>query len=284
MNDHIEDIELSELVDGELDSDRGNRVLLSVLDDPESRGRLKGFLQMRESLSPWRRQGEPPAHVATTRSPRPRYAAGVWPVARFAAAAVLGGVLVTAGFLTTDRDGRYERAPGLELPWTPHALAVDELRQAASVFAFHESVAGPLTWYAADDQTISLQPRPSDRHEGVPVAVFLHLSSDRDSPTSVGNYVVICREGERVRVRFPYTDAPMHFTDIELTPRLRNGTVDVRYTITVGGQTGPEQVWGSLAGRSQLGEAQRRLGQVALNDRVFLVSASAGQLPFEPGG
>ena len=114
--------------------------------------------------------------------------------------------------------------------------------------------------------------------------MFLNLSSDRNSPTSVGNYVVICREGERVRVRFPYADAPMHFTDIELAPRLRNGTVDVRYTITVGGQTGPEQAWGSLAGRSQLGEAQKRLGQVALNDRVLLVSASAGRLPLEPGG
>ena len=53
MNEHDE-ILLSQLADGELDSDQANEALLEVLDDPAGRERLKEMLRLRQTTLPWR--------------------------------------------------------------------------------------------------------------------------------------------------------------------------------------------------------------------------------------
>ncbi len=54
MKETVNENVLSELVDGELNCDRANEVLLSVLDDEPSRERLKKHLRLRQTYQPWR--------------------------------------------------------------------------------------------------------------------------------------------------------------------------------------------------------------------------------------
>lgn len=56
MDTPMDESELSQLVDGELDSDRVNEVLLAVLDEPGARARLMGLLRLRVTLATWRRR------------------------------------------------------------------------------------------------------------------------------------------------------------------------------------------------------------------------------------
>jgi hypothetical protein len=50
------EIILSQLVDHELPAEQANQVLLDVIDDVQTRDRLKDLLRLRQLFAPWRQQ------------------------------------------------------------------------------------------------------------------------------------------------------------------------------------------------------------------------------------
>ena len=180
---------LSQLVDHELPADQADQVLAGildeladVLDDTESGRRLRDMLQLRQTLGVWRQQELPGAIVALPPAPSAAHLSHApWRTMSLAVAAVLGGILVAAGFYLGgqfagrgqarpspetmrirpgNRSRRRPRALGRVIVVTP-----EERREIARAFALHESVAGPLSWYVADDSTIHVAHR-SGREKG----------------------------------------------------------------------------------------------------------------------
>ena len=161
------EILLSQLVDHELSDDRADQVLLETLEDVESWGRLKAMLKLRQTLGPWRRQESPRAIVALPLTrPLQRSSQPGWRPMSLAAAAALGGVLVAGGFYLGGRfNGNRTVAtndqPSVNAPSRPHkapnpqqpviVVTPEQRSEINRAFALHESVAGPLSWYAADE-------------------------------------------------------------------------------------------------------------------------------------
>ena len=202
MNDERNEILFSQLADGELESDRLNEVLLDALDDEQSRTKLKEMLRQRQATSPWRgvQPPRPIVIVAKQAAPMPRRRLP-WRVASMAVAACLGGVLVLTGFWAAGRLGNSGPAeprygPGIETVSSP-AVTTEQMQQVAEVFALHESIAGPLAWYAADDQNIKLASARGAEASNQPVAVLLRLTPT--SPARPHARMSSCAERESPR-------------------------------------------------------------------------------------
>ena len=271
MNENIDEALLSQLVDGELTSDRQNEVLAQLLDDAEGREKLKEHLRLRRLTGDWRRQ-EPTGVVTLTHVSAAPRAEASWArrLAPLAAAAVIGATLVTGGFLLA-RHG--ERLTG-----TGDGVLVtkDDRRRIAQVFRFHESVAGPLRWYAADDGNVFLRASAGTEAVGRPVAVQLHLaSSDDQGPAKT--YVIVCRENQSATVELPEPEGTGAPVRLFLMPAARRGVIEMQYAIT---QEGPPGA-GVVAGQRRVGLEPTRLGQLALGDRLMNIDAAAWLIPEE---
>src|SRR5262245_10271458 len=106
MPSHVDDLILSQLADGELPHDETVGALLVVLQDEESRSRLRQHLQLRQMSAAWRAQ-KPSANLipaVPAAVPMPlRPAANGFPRSRnlqsssIMVASVMGGLLVLLG-------------------------------------------------------------------------------------------------------------------------------------------------------------------------------------------
>lgn len=293
---------LSQLVDGELPVDRANEVLAEVFDElasvlggSASARQLHDMLQLRRAIDPWRRQ-TPAGPVRTPHAlrevdlPQPHAEhEGYMPHAKregyrraigLASAAMLGGVLVAGGFFLGNRLGdRPAIVPAFAAADRQRRAVIvtpEQRREIAQAFRLHESVAGPLGWYAADDSTILLAPAGKGEAAHKPIAVVLRLERDSSCPCStvIGpkTYVIVCRNNDPATIELP-PSALANNLRLRLLPTESNGQVNVQYALAADGPD-RERDGASLAGRRNVGD-QTSLGQLALNDCFVNVDASA---------
>ena len=290
---------LSQLVDGELPVDQANRVLAEVfdemthvLDDAEAGKKLHDLLQLRRALAPWRQQEPRETMLLLEASAAGKSLAGRrW--LNYAAAAMLGGVLVAGGFFLGDRLGR-ERSGG-QLAGQPQQTAPladpsarpgvrtaaivtpEQRREIARAFAFHESVAGPLSWYASDDSTIQVAPAAKGEELRQPIAVVLRLSRDSSAPgdktAPPKTYVIVCRNCDAATIELPPW-ATAKTVQLRIIPTAADGEVNLRYAI-VAADSAPDPDDAVLTGSRQVGLGPTQLGQLALDDCLVNVDASA---------
>ena len=276
MKPRIDEDLLSQLADGELDGDQANDILLEVLDDEALREQLRAQLRLRRSLAPWRQQ-QPARPVLALQAPKPKFKAGggVWRLGSLAAAAVIGGVLVMAGSWIAGHGSRPDGPDGHQ---TISAVSTETRREVAEVFALHESVAGPLKWYAADDQRIQLAAAEGVEGVGRPVAILLRLAPTGDRAKS---YAVVCRNNQYARVDLPAADGTggLH---LRMMPTVQNDRVMVRYAIAMDSPEESGVARAVLAGQRALGLKHTLLGRLVYNEQPFDIGASAWVVRNEP--
>ncbi len=276
------DLLLSQLVDGELPADQTAEVLLEALDDAEAQARLKAMLRLRQSLEPWRRQEPRGAIVAAPPARHAESASRFRRLAALAAAAVLGGVLVAGGFYLGNRlvgqaPNGLASDPRLRQRNPVMIVTPEQRRDIDRAFALHESVAGPLSWYAADDSTIQVAPAEKGETMRQPIAIVLRFERDGSCPTSEvippKTYVVVCHSNDSATIELP-SWAMAKTVHLRLLPTATDGEVNLRYAIAADGSaTRPDGA--ALAGNRQIGIGQTSLGQLALNDCLVNVDATA---------
>ena len=292
---------LSQLVDGELPVDQANQVLAEVfgelthvLGSAEAARQLHAMLQLRQSLGPWR--GQEPSK--TVMMPSSVHAAGKtshsrWHMISLASAALLGGVLVAGGFLLGNlligqRLGtpiaRQDQGPTAATERVAQkddqsviVVTPEQRRDIARAFALHESVAGPLSWYAADDATIQVAPAEKEESLREPIAVVLRLSRDPSSPngktTQPKTYVIVCRNNDAAAIELPSSTMAPNLR-LRLLSTEIGGQVKLQYALATDG-TGHGLDDAALVGGRHVGFGQTSLGQLAMNDRLVNVDASA---------
>ena len=216
-----------------------------------------------------------------------------WSVVGLVTAALLGGILVGGGIFVGSRLAG--RQPGnLFVQQEPSAgpgevnrpvivVTPQQQRDIAEVFALHESVAGPLSWYAADDATIQVAPAKKGESIQQPIAIVLRLigqpSTSREIITPK-TYVVVCRDRDAATIELPESAiAPkLH---LRILSAEANGQVKLQYVLAADG-TGRGREEAALVGRRSVGLGQTTLGQLALDDRIVNVDASAWVLKSHP--
>lgn len=274
MRNEMNEILLSQLADGELESDQANDVLLDVLDDQEARKRLKEHLRVRQSLKDWRRQEPQRPLVAVEGRAR-----GARPLrlphrlGTLAAAALIGGVLVFSGFWA----GSGFRSPsrgGEGRPTVP-SVTSDQMTQLARAFELHESVAGPLRWYAADEQNIQVAAAFGAAAVAQPVAVVLRFDTVGRGEASRKTYAIVCRNNQPATIELPNFGGGEAKLRLFLLPVVRNGGIRMHYTIAMSGPNPDQDVSAALTGRRNVGLGDTPLGRLALEDGLVDVHASA---------
>lgn len=289
--------------------------LAHVLGSSEAASKLNAMLQLRQSLDAWRRQAptkpivlppaadalpcpakrparpkvnDEPATETTDLAPsaltlalsghRPevgREKGHVYRSLSLASAALLGGVLVAGGFFLGGQGRNVQSA--VPIARQPAAIVTPEQRQEiAKAFNLHESVAGPLSWYAADDSTIQVAPAAEGETLRQPIAVILRLtrelSGSHDEMSVPKTYVIICRNSDAM-IELPQSTVAKTVR-LRLLPTTSNGVVSLQYAIAAdGADRSPAEA--SLAGRRQVGLGQTSLGQLTMNDCLVNVDASA---------
>ena len=284
MTSEADEILMSQLADGELTSDQVNDLLLKVLDDPAGREELKQMLTLRQATAVWRnRQPDRPVMVVADRPTKVYRGHRAWQLGGLAAAACIGGVLVLAGIWAAglmSGSGRLgQQAQIAQGPVAAPAatrVTAAQMQQVAEVFALHESVAGPLAYYAADDQNSSMAPVRGAGAPSRPIAMILKLG-----PTSAGGkartYVIVCRDKEPTAIELPAESPNQGGLRVYLTPQAVDGHVDVQYAISVEGDK-QRPVQASLGGERRVGLTETSLGQLAMGDRLVNVEASAWRI------
>ena len=272
MTDDRNEILMSQLADGELPSDQANELLLRVLDTPADREKLKAWLRLRQATVGWRTLQPPrPVMVVAEQPGAFRRSRMARRMAGLAVAACVGGLLALAGVWGAGRLGGPVRQT---YPWpTAAQVTPEQMRQVAMVFALHESVAGPLAWYAADDQNIRLASAGGTEAGQTPIAVLLKLGP-AGPDAAARTLVIVCREDRPAVIELPAESPSQTGLRVYLTPRTVNGKVEMQYAITVDGDSRQPAV-ASLAGRRRIGLTETSLGQLALGEKVLNVEASA---------
>ena len=265
----------SQLADGELPSDQLNELLLGVLDDSDRRESLRGMLQLRQSLRPWRDQ-QPPLVLAAPPPASPAVSVahqGLWWSLSLAAAALLGGVLVGLGFWMGGRGNQIadNRKPDRAAPAV--LISTEQMRDIAHAFALHESVAGPLNWYAADETNIEVAPVGHREPVGKPIAVLLRLSADK-TRIPAKTYVIVCRQNGAATIELPGSQLAGKVR-LRLVPTTRDDKVELQYALTASGPKNDLRMDAALAGVRSIGRGQTTLGQLAFDGRIVKVDASA---------
>ena len=278
MTNERDEIRMSQLADGELPGDQANELLLSVLDAPADREKLKALLRLRQTTVGWRtRQPPRPVMVVAERPRTFRRSRMARHMGGLAVAACVGGLLVLAGIWGAGRLGGPVRQT---YPWpTVERVTPEQMQQVAKVFALHESVAGPLAWYAADDETIRVASAGGTEAAQTPIAVLLKLGPVAPD-TSARTLVIVCREDRPTVIELPSESPGRAGLQVYLAPRAVNGKVDMQYAIAVDGDEHQPAV-ARLSGQRSVGLTETPLGQLALGDRLLNVEASAWPLPQE---
>jgi hypothetical protein len=170
----------------------------------------------------------------------------------------------------------WQIAPEADASRAAVRVTPEQMQQVAMVFALHESVAGPLAWYAADDQNIRLASAGETEAGQTPIAVLLKLGP-AGSDAAARTLVIVCREDRRAVIELPAESPGRAGLRMYLTPRTVNGTVEMQYAIAVDGD-GHQPAVASLAGQRRIGLAETPLGQLAWGDRLLNVEAAAWPL------
>jgi len=278
MTNERDEILMSQLADGELSSDQANELLLSVLDAPADRERLKELLRLRQATVGWRtRQPPRPVMIVAERPRTFRRGRTAWRLGSLAVAACVGGLLALAGIWGAGRLGGPVRQT---YRWpTVAQVTPEQMQQVAMIFALHESVAGPLAWYAADDQNIRLASAGGTEAGQTPIAVLLKLGP-AGPDGAARTLVIVCREDRLAVIELPAESPGRAGLRVYLTPRTVNGKVEMQYAIAVDG--GEHRVAAaSLSGQRRIGLTETSLGQLALGEKVLNVEASAWPLSQE---
>ena len=173
------------------------------------------------------------------------------------------------------------RAKSPMLVSAQQGISPETVHHMAQVFAFHESVGGPLKWYASDERDVQLASFDGTRSPGEPVVVFLDLVEDDASKTS-RRYMVVCRAGQQAAVDFPAGPDDLPAVRLQMLPSFHGGDIDLRYVVDLHETGNGEKQWVSLAGQNALGRKPMQLGVVLLNDRRFTIAASSGRLNITP--
>ena len=275
MTNERDEIRMSQLADGELSSDQANELLLSVLDAPADRERLKQLMRLRQTTAGWRnRQPKRPVMIVAERPGALRRGRAAWRMGSLAAAACVGGLLVLAGIWGAGRLGGPVRQT---YRWpTVAQVTPEQMQQVAMIFALHESVAGPLAWYAADDETIRVASARGPEAGQTPIAVLLKLGP-AGPDAAARTLVIVCREGRPAVIELPAESPGRAGLRMYFTPRTVNGKVEMQYAIAVDGD-GRQPAVASLAGRRRIGLTGTSLGQLVLGEKVLNVEASAWPL------
>lgn len=290
MNSEHDEILMSMLADGELPSDQTNDLLLDVLDDAAGREKLKELLRLRQATAGWRASQSPRPVMVVTGRPEPlRPRRRAWRMGSLALAACLGGLLVLVGV------GAARWLGSRQVPGNAGAVVTSEqMAQVSQAFALHESVAGPLAWYAADDQNIRLASARGAEAGRQPIAVLLKLeraagmASPGEPRPGARTLVIVCRSDEPAVIELPAESADRPGLRVYLAPKASEGKVQMQYAIAADGLAGsrqngdsPQPVLASLTGQRRLGLTETPLGQLAMGDSVLNVEAAAWTLPKE---
>lgn len=274
MNADDKDILLSQLADGEMETDRANKCLLDVLDDADARERLKEHLQLRLALAPWRSRRPETTLIAAGDAGRQANRAPAWRrIMPLAAAAVIGAMLVVSGFLVARRPGPKAVATTV----VAARVTPEQMHRIAEVFDLHESVAGPLEWYAAGERNVRLASASPTERVRRPVAILLRLAPASGGSTPPGSYVVVCRDGGSAEVELPESIDGGSGLRLRLMPSAEDGRIRLRYAVAVTDGEFPAV----LAGTRTLGLERTTLGQLALGEKLMNVEASAWTLAAE---
>lgn len=272
-----DEILISQLADGELDSDLANALLLRVLDEPASREVLRDVLTMRADTLVWRGQ-KPAGGIVALQPPRRRPLRRSWMrLGSLAAAAVIGGLLVMSGSWLAAIRNPQDLAPNARverpLVFVGERVSDDARRDVAKAFALHESVAGPLKWYAAGDEQVKLATASEPEAKAEPVGLVLRLRKlGADGQGDVRTYSIVCRNGQDAMMEVPET-ADMGMLRLGLRPSLHNGTVVLRYALSIEG--GGADTPAALAGQRSVNLQTTALGQIALANQLYQVEATA---------
>jgi hypothetical protein len=288
MNNENDEILMSQLADGELPSDQANDLLLGVLDDADGREKLKELIRLRQATAGWRAsQPARPVMIVSDqpRSMRPRRRLA-WRMGGLAVAACIGGLLVLAGVWVAGW-GRgpvrplhqWQIAPGPDAPPTVARVSSEQMRQVAQAFELHESVAGPLAWYAADDQNVRLASATGTEAGRAPIGVLLRLNATSNG-SGGRSLVIVCRNDEPAVIEIPAESADRPGLRVYLAPKVDDGSVQMHYAIAADGDS-RQPVLASLTGQRRLGLTETPLGQLAMGDSVLHVEAAAWSLPKE---
>lgn len=287
MMDENEEVLFSQLADGELPSDQANELLLDVLDDATRRRKLAEMLHLRQMTVAWRTR-QPQRPIASEQKGTFRHGRTSWRVSSLAVAACVGGLLVlaggwAAGLLANPSRSVHQWQIALRPPASPSALQVtpEQMQQVADVFALHESVAGPLAWYASDEQNVRLSSAGGAGLSHAPIGVLLKLELAVPGPAdpaatraSARTFVIVCRNDQPTVIELPAETPDKSGLRVYFSPRAVNGKVEMQYAIAVDGD--PQQApLASLSGQRRLGLAESSLGQLAMGDRVLNIDAAA---------
>jgi hypothetical protein len=274
MNELGNDTRLSLLVDGELDSDELNSVLLDVLDNEEARERLKKHLQMRQMLAAWRHQRPAATTTEHVESPRSRLRYRFWmPMAACVALACVGWgmYLVNAGRLHERRVQDQQKAMLASLSHEEIAERTRVFNQVSQVF---DQRAG---WVLISDQTsdLGLSASPTDADTDL---LLVRLSAARDEQViSTADLMVVA--GESARVEVPSSNGSRLHYEIH-TSRDEPGQLQIAAEVIEKGEV--EAVSASLASHLQL-EAGRTVsaGEVVSPSGRYQLSVAVYQAPVE---
>ncbi len=270
MDNTNDELELSRLADGELDADHAALALLSALEDPARRKALRDLLKLRLVTAPWRAQQAPAMNVSfAAPARRARRLGRLGRVGRVALAAAVGGVLVLGG-VWLGRGLAPVPPPSLG---EAVSLTPQERQRITEVFRFHESVAGPLRWYAADDRQVQLAGLETPPAGQEPLAIVLRMEP-APGKGQARTVVLVCREGQQASVDLPAEPDGLPALRLRLAPSRHNGAVEAQYALAVAGpDDGP--ILATLAGKRTLGPTGAALGQLPWKDRLLSVAASA---------
>lgn len=274
---------LSQLVDGELPPDQANKLLsevfgelADVLGNVEAAKELHAMLELHQTLRLWREQSPQRAVVATVLPHHGADMSHFRQLATMAAAAALGGILVAGGFYLAGQSNAIPTvAPAPQQ--TVVLVSPEQRSEIANAFALHESVAGPLSWYASDESTIQVAPAGRDETLREPIAVVLRLKPDAATLMAESippkTYVIVCRNNDSATIELPQSILAQKVR-LRLLTKTVNGDVRLQYTIAADG-TNNRMDEGVLAGCRSVAFNQTSLGQLAVNNRLLDVDASA---------
>ena len=265
MNGKSDDVQLSQLADGELDSDQANAVLLEVLHDAEARERLRGLLQLRQSLAGWRRQ-QPAATAAALKAGwgrRPSHRSA-WLIAACVALAVTGWAMYLQNTMLTGRRPSQEARVLVVAGPTPEQVAehVRVFDQVCSVFDRRAS------WVLVGDQTsdMGLGRNPVTARTGLLVARL--TLAEGSSVVSSADLVIV--PGESAYLTLP-TQRGLRVcyrvATSEKTPTHMQVAVDI-------GRAGrAQEAWATLAADLRLEPGHMlRVGEVATPSGYYVLN------------
>jgi len=296
MNQHTNHELLSMFVDGELDHEQSNQLLQSTLENEDDCIHLKELLQIRSLFGYWRKI-EPTRETermipapSSSLSPESHFKVGAlkqssslpgneW--GRVMIAAALGGVLVFGGMLATQFGKKnvspiivHENRNSHNDGFIPRSISQLDVKQISQVFAFQESVAGPLSWYGADENSIQLKVASKENAKGPPLAILLHWKGDK----FVKSYMIVCRNRVSMDVTLPHFFPNQKGLTIHLEPAWEQDQIDLQYSLIAepeSANSGPSAI---LVGERGIGLKVVRLGQLVLDQNLLSVEASAWRL------